>query len=309
MRDSLSILERCVQDGENEISEDKIKQLVGIPEIEITSGLVEAIVDKDPTKSLDITQKIIDEGKNTINLLWEMIKYVRNLMLFKATKQASNVYNENEVKKITELSEKVDKERLLNIVFELSKLENDLRYSSQKNIVFQVGILKLSSEDEETVVVKKTKTVVEAEPKVEARHAARPAVESAPRVEARPAAPKVENITKPETITAPVKGEAPFWSKIIQQLREEQMPAVASALTGTHGFVVDDLTFGISGVDAFKKMIIEKPENISAIKRLVSIECKKDMRIQFIDQPKADTTKKDEGSAALDLGIDINVID
>ena len=43
MRDSLSILERCVQDGENEISEDKIKQLVGIPEIEITSGLVEAI--------------------------------------------------------------------------------------------------------------------------------------------------------------------------------------------------------------------------------------------------------------------------
>ena len=309
MRDSLSILERCVQDGENEISEDKIKQLVGIPEIEITSGLVEAIIDKNPTKSLDITQKIIDEGKNTINLLWEMIKYVRNLMLFKATKQASNVYNENEVKKITELSEKVDKERLLNIVFELSKLENDLRYSSQKNIVFQVGILKLSSEDEETVVVKKTKTVVEAEPKVEARHAARPAVESAPRVEARPAAPKVENITKPETITAPVKGEAPFWSKIIQQLREEQMPAVASALTGTHGFVVDDLTFGISGVDAFKKMIIEKPENISAIKRLVSIECKKDMRIQFIDQPKADTTKKDEGSAALDLGIDINVID
>ena len=310
MRDSLSILERCVQDGENEISEDKIKQLVGIPEIEITSGLVEAIIDKDPTKSLDITQKIIDEGKNTINLLWEMIKYVRNLMLFKATKQASNVYNENEINKITELSEKVDKERLLNIVFELSKLENDLRYSSQKNIVFQVGILKLSSADEETVVVKKNKTVVEvADEKVEARPLAKPAVETTPKAAVKPATPRVENVPKPETITAPVKGEAQFWNKIIKQLREEQMPAVASALTGTHGFVVDDLTFGISGVDAFKKMIIEKPENLSAIKRLVSIECKKDMRIQFVDQPKSDNAKKDEGSATLDLGIDINVID
>lgn len=310
MRDSLSILERCVQDGENEISEDKIKQLVGIPEIEITSGLVEAIIDKDPTKSLDITQKIIDEGKNTINLLWEMIKYVRNLMLFKATKNASNVYNENEVKKITELSEKVDKERLLNIVFELSKLENDLRYSSQKNIVFQVGILKLCSDDEETVVVKKTKPAIETAPKAQAAPIATSTTPAA-----KPAVPKTEPVAKPaptqvktETVVAPVKGEAPFWGKVIQQLREEQMPAVASALTGTHGFIIDDLTFGISGVDGFKKMILEKPENMSAIKRLVSVECKNDMRIKFVDQPKADESKKDNGNS-LNLGIDINVID
>ena len=303
MRDSLSILERCVQDGENEISEDKIKQLVGIPEIEITSGLVEAIINTDPTKALDITQAIIDEGKNTINLLWEMIKYVRNLMLFKATKQASNVYNENEVKKITELSEKVDKERLLNIVFELSKLENDLRYSSQKNIVFQVGILKLCSDDEETVVVKKTKVVEKIEQKVEATSVAKTAN---PKTE--PVAKPVKEQVKTETVVAPVKGEAPFWGKVIQQLREEQMPAVASALTGTHGFIIDDLTFGISGVDGFKKMILEKPENMSAIKRLVSVECKNDMRIKFVDQPKVDDSKKDSANT-LNLGIDINVID
>ena len=303
MRDSLSILERCVQDGENEISEEKIKQLVGIPEIEITSGLVEAIINTDPTKALDITQDIIDEGKNTINLLWEMIKYVRNLMLFKATKKASNVYNENEVKKITELAEKVDKERLLNIVFELSKLENDLRYSSQKNIVFQVGILKLCSDDEETVVVKKTKVVEKIEQKVEATSVVKTAN---PKTE--PVAKPVKEQVKTETVVAPVKGEAPFWGKVIQQLREEQMPAVASALTGTHGFVIDDLTFGISGVDGFKKMILEKPENMSAIKRIVSVECKNDMRIKFVDQPKADESKKDNGNS-LNLGIDINVID
>jgi len=33
MRDALSILERCVQDGENKIDEDKIKDLGGIPKI------------------------------------------------------------------------------------------------------------------------------------------------------------------------------------------------------------------------------------------------------------------------------------
>ncbi len=315
MRDSLSILERCIQDGENEISEDKIKQLVGIPEMEITSGLVEVIINKDSAKALDITQSIIDEGKNTINILWEMIKYVRDLMLFKATKKASNVYNENEVKKITELAEKVDKERLLNIVFELSKLENDLRYSSQKNIVFQVGILKLCS-DEETITVKKTAKV---ETKLETKSENTANVRNVSNnvaiksnqenKSAINVAPKVEKSVKTETTTqVPVKGEAPFWGKVIQQLREEQMPAVASALTDTHGFVLDDLTFGISGVDAFKKMIIEKPENMSAIRRLVSIECKQDMKIKFIEKPKSEDAKKDSGST-IDLGIDINVIE
>ena len=47
---------------------------------------------------------------------------------------------------------------------------------------------------------------------------------------------------------------------------------------------------------------------MSAIKRLVSVECKNDMRIKFVDQPKADESKKDKGNS-LNLGIDINVID
>ena len=33
MRDALSILERCLQDGDNEISEDKVKELVVIPKL------------------------------------------------------------------------------------------------------------------------------------------------------------------------------------------------------------------------------------------------------------------------------------
>ena len=144
---------------------------------------------------------------------------------------------------------------------------------------------------------------IQTEPKVEARSVVKANVAKSESV-AKP----VKEQVKTETISVPVKGEAPFWGKVIQQLKEEQMPAVASALTGTHGFVVDDLTFGISGIDAFKKMILEKPENISAIKRLVSVECKNDMRIKFIDQPKNEESKKDNGNS-INLGIDINVID
>ena len=44
MRDALSILERCIQDGENQIDEDKIKDLVGIPKMVYVHDIVEAII-------------------------------------------------------------------------------------------------------------------------------------------------------------------------------------------------------------------------------------------------------------------------
>ena len=47
MRDALSILERCIQDGENKIDEDKIKDLVGIPKITYIHQLTESILEYD----------------------------------------------------------------------------------------------------------------------------------------------------------------------------------------------------------------------------------------------------------------------
>ena len=76
MRDALSILERCVQDGENKIDEDKIKDLVGIPKITYISQIVESIVKYDinnnsnkydwaePTKGKGVIYYLRDEFGN-----------------------------------------------------------------------------------------------------------------------------------------------------------------------------------------------------------------------------------------------------
>ena len=53
MRDALSILERCVQDGENKIDENKIRDLVGIPKITYVHNIIEGIIDYDVDKALE----------------------------------------------------------------------------------------------------------------------------------------------------------------------------------------------------------------------------------------------------------------
>ena len=142
MRDALSILERCIQDGENKIDEDKIKDLVGIPKRVFVHDIINAIIDYDVDNALITVNKVLDEGKDISNLLWEIIKYAKDILLYKAT-QKVELYSDEEISKIKEISEKAEKERLINLVYEFSELGNEIKYSTQKNIIFQAGIIKL----------------------------------------------------------------------------------------------------------------------------------------------------------------------
>ena len=63
MRDALSILERCVQDGENKIDEDKIKDLVGIPKITFVNKIVESIINYDINGALSVTEDVFQFSK------------------------------------------------------------------------------------------------------------------------------------------------------------------------------------------------------------------------------------------------------
>ena len=144
MRDAISILERCVQDGETNITEEKIKDLVGIPKLVQINELVKNIVKYNPQGSLQVTEEIIAEGKDIINLLWEVIKYVKDMLIFK-TRGDIEIYSEEEKANMKGLVTEVSTERLIKIINELSELENALKWSNQKNIQFETGIIKVSS--------------------------------------------------------------------------------------------------------------------------------------------------------------------
>ena len=144
MRDALSILERCIQDGDNKIDEDKIKDLVGIPKLEYINKLTLSMIENDVDSALDTVNVVISEGKDISNFLWEMLKYLKDILVFKASKNL-DIYSKDELKQIEKLSNEISKEKLLSIIYELSNLENDLRYSSQKLLLFQVEIIKICS--------------------------------------------------------------------------------------------------------------------------------------------------------------------
>ena len=142
LRDALSILERCVQDGENKISEEKVKELVGIPKLSYIEEIVGSVLEKDISKCLETLKAIMEDGKDQNNFLWEVIKYVKDVLLYKVTGE-TGIYSQTEQEKLKEFAEKSTKEELVHLIYELSDLENDMKWSSQKTIMLEAGFIRL----------------------------------------------------------------------------------------------------------------------------------------------------------------------
>ena len=127
------------------IDEDGVRSLVGIPKTAQIYSVVKSIIELNSDEVINNTNNIIEEGKDVDNFLWEIIKYIKDILIYKASKNLE-IYNEEEKKQIDELSNKVSKEKLLQLIYELSELASIIKWSSQKTLVFQAGMIKACME-------------------------------------------------------------------------------------------------------------------------------------------------------------------
>ena len=305
MRDALSILERCIQDGENKIDEDKIKDLVGIPKIAFVNSITEAIIDYDIDKALKSMDDILNEGKDLNNFLWEIIKYIKDILIYKSSKKA-DLYSEDEIANINAISEKVTKEKLVNLIYELSKLETDMKWSTQKTIMFQAGIIKLCSNEFDS-----SNNIEERVDKIEKYlKSGRVAVNtmqvpvSATTVNQTQnynlnnrvqSTPKVaSNTVKQNTMANKPKQYSSdlskSWPTIVKDLKQNGKIVLYTNLMNTSAEEINDMTVGIkfpNGLSSFGKTVLEKQENIKEISTLVSMACGKEMQIKYISEAQS----------------------
>ncbi len=334
MRDAISILERCVQDGDVDITEDKIKELVGIPKLTQINRLVENIIKYNSVGSLEVAEEIIAEGKDITNILWEIVKYVKDMLIYKTSKKLE-VYSAEEIEKIEELTKDVSSERLIKMITELSELENTLKWSAQKKLLFETGVIKLSSnfacsgyeEIEKRLsmvetqlksgkVVQNVNNSYENEPRVENKTVGNAnntlnaseninsemttGVTSMSRGETEKASLDLSNSKSKKTVVssndgknvnranANLTGSATLndWNKVIQDLKSNGKMMLYTNLINTTAKIINDMTVGIefkNGITPFGKTVLEKPENMQYLVRLVSQICGKEMRVKLVD--------------------------
>ena len=367
MRDGLSILERCVQEGEDEINDDKVKELVGIPKVEYINKIVNSVIDCNVDETLQNIDNVIADGKDLNNLIWEIIKYVKDILVFKSS-GTLNLYNDEELKQIEEISKKTSKERLLKSIYSLSELANDLKMTTQKTIMLEVGIMKLCSIQEgitSNVIVGNTQNssdnikntnemqnaslnekfnesnnqqgnpitvslqnkanelenkikqleykinqistgvvhnleqnVDNQEPKSTIRRVNTKTISNGP-----------SNIV---TNIAPTGKKSECWGKLVSGLKESGKIMLYTNLVNTTATEVNDMTVGIvfpNGITPFGRSILDKPESVNELTKLVSIEYGKPMQVKYIDAKKPNNNIDITQNISKEMGMPVNIID
>ena len=282
MRDALSILERCLQDSQKKVTIEKVKELVGIPETKKIFDVVEAVFSKNIDKVVLLSNDLLNYGVDIDNFLFEIIRFLRDILVYKVGVKLSNSYTENDLKEIDKIIENKTKEELIFLIEKISKIENKIKNSLQKSIVFQTELMMLCCEE---VVEEKKPSAIKISTKIEQK------------VDKQ----SEKNIVETKVIDKSINYD--FWKNVLNKLKEENLYVLYSALTGVKVNLKDDLIVELILSNDFQKGIITKPEYISKLRELFSLEFNKDMIINVIDN-----FKKDDGNS-LNLGFNINVIE
>ena len=324
MRDALSILERCVQDGVNNIDDDYIKELVGIPKLAYIKQIVEGVLAYNIEQVLESTNKVLEEGKDITNFVWELIKFAKDLLIYKTCNKL-DLYSKEDLEDIDRICKDTDKERLLKVVYDLSELENNIKYSSQKMIIFQAGLIKLCNKEQGNSNSDLERRIKDLEEKLRNGNiSVSNNIQNQNNVrynmQSTSAATNQNNVVQVKKETKPVSSakQGPItqeWPNILNDFKNNGKIMLYTNLLNTNAVEINDMTVGIefpNGMTPFGKTVLEKSENRNELIKQVSMVAGKEMNIKYIDLKVANqNVQKEDTVESMMSGLDIpfNVID
>lgn len=322
MRDAISILERCSQETDEEISSDLVKELVGIPTVKYISSIVRAIFERDEISALKSIDDVINDGKDLYNFLWEIIKYLKDILVYKATTNL-DIYSKEEIEEIKELSELVEKDRILKIIYDLSELENSIKWSSQRTIMFQAGIIKICSDytssnsSNNTYSDSLIKDILNRIKKLEEKIDNLDISEINEKVQINNFSKKEETVNTKETqkplnnfTNVPKSNE--LLQKILSKLKSSKKMMLYTTLINARVNLQDDMNIVFefpNGLTPFNEKVMNDPNNKNDLIKAIFSITGKEMNIKIMDTKAKIPEKSEKNNALESLGIDIKIIE
>ena len=315
MRDAISILERCTGEQKGLIDENHVRDLVGIPKKAQIHSIAKAIIESNEDEVINNTNIIINEGKDIDNFLWEIIKYIKDILVYKSSKNLE-IYNEEEKKQISELGEKTSKERLLNLIYELSELANTIKWTAQKSVMFEAGMIKACMQidfNNKNVGVdayinpqkNNNKPIQNANNKTIANNAG--AAISHPQ--------NTTNVVQSKPKSVPAGSSLPYWNNVIDKIKQSGKMGIYVNLIGSTAREINDMTIevNLANKNSFAKQVLESYENKAEIEKVTSMEAGKTMNVRFLssEDKNISNIKSDSNieNVISDLDIPFNIID
>lgn len=147
LRDALSLLDQCIAFHYGELlTYDNVLDVLGAVDITVFGRLFRAVAQNKTKDCIACLEDMVIQGRELGQFVVDFIWYLRNLLIIKSVDDGENLIdmsteNQNLLREDSNLA---DPETLLRYIRVFSDLSNQLRYASQKRVLIEVALIKLT---------------------------------------------------------------------------------------------------------------------------------------------------------------------
>ena len=158
MRDSLSLLDQCAAFHFDEtLTYENVLDVLGAVDNSVFTRLFDAICAGDTKACLEEVAAMVDQGRELSQMVTDFIWYMRNILLIKATggtadgrmEEMIDISGENAAV-LSRQADAVSEDTLMRYIRVFSELSGTLRLSSQKRVLTEIAVIKLTKPQMET---------------------------------------------------------------------------------------------------------------------------------------------------------------
>lgn len=147
MRDSVSLLDQCSAfQFDKKIEYEDALQILGAVDTAVFSELCRALSEKNIDRVLGILADSLEKGRELSQFVGDFLFYIRNLLMAKTVENLSGLVDmsKENLERLQEDKERFSLKELVRYVRQISELNNQLRYSSQKRVLIETSLIKLA---------------------------------------------------------------------------------------------------------------------------------------------------------------------
>lgn len=164
MRDSLSLLDQIIdlKDEAGHVTVEDLLAFTGMAEKQAIGDLVKLILAHDSAGVLSNLRNLVDNGKDSILLMDQIIEFLRGVLITKTAKDTAKeilLCSPDDFIIYQQLGKELTFDRLYRMISLLIEEKNKLKYSNLQAIIVEMALLKICLGDQQTALIPAVETV------------------------------------------------------------------------------------------------------------------------------------------------------
>jgi DNA polymerase III subunit gamma/tau len=150
MRDALSLLDQAISYSDERVRVEDVLSVTGSASQKHLSDMAEAFLEKDVSKALTISTDLLQEGKDPVRFLGDLIYYYRDMLLYKAAPQLEELLERVSTDESFErLALSTETESIYSIISQLNQAQQEMKWTNHPKIFLETTFIKICYQKQE----------------------------------------------------------------------------------------------------------------------------------------------------------------